>query len=46
MRLGYICIINTCNKDLEPGARGRFVGYLTAIIPAVFSMGGTEVIAM
>ncbi|KIM81036.1 hypothetical protein PILCRDRAFT_510889 [Piloderma croceum F 1598] len=31
---------------LEPGARGRFVGYLTAIIPAVFSMGGTEVIAI
>lgn len=31
---------------LEPGARGRFLGLLVAIVPAAFSMGGIELVAM
>lgn len=34
------------NEVLEPGARGRFVGMLAAIVPAYYSMGGQEIIAM
>ena len=31
---------------LEPGARGRFLGMLVAIVPAAFSVGGFELITM
>ncbi|KAH7912835.1 amino acid permease/ SLC12A domain-containing protein, partial [Hygrophoropsis aurantiaca] len=31
---------------LEPGARGRFVGLLVAIVPAAFSVSGIELIAI
>ncbi|KAF7326717.1 General amino acid permease variant 1 [Mycena sanguinolenta] len=31
---------------LEPGAKGRFLGLLVAIVPAAFSMGGIELIAI
>ncbi|KAF8843482.1 general amino acid permease [Paxillus ammoniavirescens] len=33
-------------STLEPGATGRFLGLLVAISPAVFSMGGIELIAI
>ncbi|KAJ7141573.1 general amino acid permease variant 1 [Mycena filopes] len=31
---------------LEPGAKGRLLGLLTAIVPAAFSMGGIELVAI
>ncbi|KAJ6461400.1 general amino acid permease [Mycena sanguinolenta] len=31
---------------LEPGAKGRFLGLLVAVVPAAFSMGGIELIAI
>ncbi|KAJ7016167.1 general amino acid permease variant 1, partial [Mycena alexandri] len=31
---------------LEPGAKGRFLGLLAAIVPAAFSMGGIELVAI
>ncbi|KAJ7704930.1 general amino acid permease variant 1 [Mycena rosella] len=31
---------------LEPGAKGRFLGLLVAIVPAAFSMGGIELVAI
>jgi hypothetical protein len=35
-----------CLQVLEPGAKGRFLGLLVAIVPAAFSMGGIELVAM